>query len=81
MRTGCLIVISGPSGAGKGTVCSEFLRACPEVAYSISATTRAPREGEQEQCADAASEAQDCHGGELCQRAPGRIEKGRRNEG
>ena len=48
MRTGCLIVISGPSGAGKGTVCSEFLRACPEVAYSISATTRAPREGEQE---------------------------------
>ena len=48
MRTGCLIVISGPSGAGKGTVCSEFLRACPEVAYSISATTRAPREGERD---------------------------------
>ena len=48
MRTGCLIVSAGPSGAGKGTVCSEFLRACPEVAYSISATTRAPREGEQD---------------------------------
>ncbi len=48
MRRGCLIVVSGPSGAGKGTVCGEFLRSCPEVAYSISATTRAPREGEQD---------------------------------
>ena len=48
MRRGCLIVVSGPSGAGKGTVCGEFLRACPEVAYSISATTRAPRAGERD---------------------------------
>ncbi len=43
MKKGCLIVVSGPSGAGKGTVCSAFLRAHPEIFYSISATTRAPR--------------------------------------
>ena len=43
MKKGCLIVVSGPSGAGKGTVCSAFLRAHPEISYSISATTRAPR--------------------------------------
>ena len=48
MRKGCLIVVSGPSGAGKGTVCNAFLRAYPEVAYSISATTRAPRDGERD---------------------------------
>lgn len=43
---GNLIVISGPSGTGKGTVCKELLNAHPEIAYSISATTRAPRAGE-----------------------------------
>ena len=46
MRQGCLIVVSGPSGTGKGTVCSALLSAPPEIAYSISATTRSPREGE-----------------------------------
>lgn len=46
MRRGCLIVVSGPSGAGKGTVCSAFLKIHDEIAYSISATTRAPRPGE-----------------------------------
>ena len=46
MRKGLLMVVSGPSGTGKGTVCSELLRETPELAYSISATTRAPREGE-----------------------------------
>lgn len=46
MKKGCLIVVSGPSGTGKGTVCSALLTAHPEIAYSISATTRAPREGE-----------------------------------
>lgn len=46
MRQGCLIVVSGPSGTGKGTVCSALLSAHPEIAYSISATTRSPREGE-----------------------------------
>lgn len=46
MRQGCLIVISGPSGTGKGTVCQRLLAEYPEIAYSVSATTRAPRKGE-----------------------------------
>ena len=48
MREGCLIVVSGPSGTGKGTVCSALLKKHPEIAYSISATTRKPRTGEQD---------------------------------
>ena len=48
MSKGLLIVVSGPSGTGKGTVCSELLAQTPELAYSISATTRQPREGEVE---------------------------------
>lgn len=46
MKKGNLIVISGPSGTGKGTVCKQLLAARPELAYSISATTRKPRPGE-----------------------------------
>ena len=46
MTRGLLIVISGASGTGKGTVCKKILSDLPEVAYSISATTRAPRPGE-----------------------------------
>lgn len=46
MKKGLLIVVSGPSGTGKGTVCGELLDSMPELAYSISATTRAPRAGE-----------------------------------
>lgn len=44
---GKLIVISGPSGVGKGTLLKEFLHRNPKVKLSISATTRDPREGEQ----------------------------------
>lgn len=47
MRKGLLIVISGASGTGKGTVCKKLLADLPKVAYSISATTRKPRVGEQ----------------------------------
>ena len=43
---GLLLVVSGPSGAGKGTVCSELLSRNSDIFLSISATTRAPREGE-----------------------------------
>lgn len=46
MNKGLLIVVSGPSGTGKGTVCTELLTQTPELAYSISATTRKPRTGE-----------------------------------
>ena len=46
MKRGLLIVVSGASGTGKGTVCKKILADMPEVAYSISATTRAPRPGE-----------------------------------
>lgn len=43
---GNLFVVSGPSGVGKGTVCKAFIEKHPEVFLSVSATTRAPREGE-----------------------------------
>lgn len=46
MDKGLLIVVSGPSGAGKGTICTEFMKSHPDCALSVSATTRAPREGE-----------------------------------
>ena len=46
-KQGILIVLSGPSGAGKGTICQELLRSYPELNYSISATTRLARVGEQ----------------------------------
>ncbi|MDF2874193.1 MAG: gmk 1 [Sporomusa sp.] len=45
-QQGILIVISGPSGTGKGTICRELLRSNPRLKYSISATTRPPRVGE-----------------------------------
>jgi len=45
---GLLIVISGPSGAGKGTVCSAYLDKHPETMLSISATTRTPRYNEKD---------------------------------
>lgn len=43
---GLLLVVSGPSGAGKGTVCKALLERRPDIALSVSATTRAPRTGE-----------------------------------
>lgn len=46
MRRGRLIVVSGPSGAGKSTLIRQALSDVPELAYSVSATTSEPREGE-----------------------------------
>lgn len=46
MDRGLLIVLSGPSGVGKGTVCSTLRKVTPDLVYSVSATTRLPREGE-----------------------------------
>ena len=43
---GILLVLSGPSGAGKGTICEQLLSKRKDLAYSVSATTRTPRKGE-----------------------------------
>lgn len=45
MKQGLLIVVSGPAGSGKGTVNAKLLQS-DEYAFSVSATTRAPRPGE-----------------------------------
>ena len=42
-----IFVITGPSGVGKGTLISRLRERVPELDLSVSATTRAPREGEQ----------------------------------
>lgn len=45
---GNLVIISGPSGAGKSTVVRQLMERCPlPLVLSVSATTRAPRPGEQ----------------------------------
>jgi guanylate kinase len=43
-----LIVLSSPSGGGKTTICKHLLQTRPDVGYSVSATTRARRAGEQD---------------------------------
>lgn len=45
-RRGTLFVVSAPSGAGKTTLCREARLRLPDLAYSVSYTTRAPRPGE-----------------------------------
>ena len=46
MRRGNLFVVSGPSGAGKGTLVARLVREVPDAWVSVSVTTRAPRVGE-----------------------------------
>ena len=45
---GILLVVSGPSGAGKGTICNAIREKFPDLQYSVSMTTRDPRKGEVE---------------------------------
>jgi len=46
VRTGNLIIVSGPSGAGKSALAAEVLPLVPNLRFSVSYTTRAPRIGE-----------------------------------
>ncbi|MBD2130858.1 guanylate kinase [Microcoleus sp. ZQ-A2] len=46
MQAGKLIVVTGPSGVGKGTLLRSLIQRHPELYFSISATTRQPRPGE-----------------------------------
>lgn len=45
-KRGLLIVVSGPSGAGKGTILAHTIESYPTLKYSVSVTTRKPRKGE-----------------------------------
>jgi guanylate kinase len=47
-RRGCLFIVSGPSGAGKTSICTPVLAALRDISLSVSYTTRKPRKGEQE---------------------------------
>ncbi len=46
-RRGLLVILSSPSGAGKSTLARRLMEWDPELSFSISATTRAPRPGEE----------------------------------
>ena len=46
MRRGLLIILSSPSGAGKSTLARRLMAWDPNISFSVSATTRAPRPGE-----------------------------------
>ena len=48
MKKGFLLVISGPSGVGKGTVLHDLMNTQKNLVYSVSATTREKRDGEVE---------------------------------
>lgn len=48
VRKGAMFIIEAPSGTGKGTVAKEILKNDPNIKFSVSVTTRPPREGEVE---------------------------------
>ncbi len=43
---GMLLVVSGPAGSGKNTVCERLMAECPTVTRAVTTTTRPPRPGE-----------------------------------
>ncbi len=43
MAKGLFIVVSGPSGTGKSSICRQLLKSCPEIKFSVSCTSRPPR--------------------------------------
>ncbi len=47
-QRGQLIVFSGPSGVGKGTILAQYMASRDNICYSVSATTRSPRPGEED---------------------------------
>ncbi|MFQ5438571.1 MAG: guanylate kinase, partial [Paracoccaceae bacterium] len=47
-RRGLLVILSSPSGAGKSTLARRLMDRDPTLSFSVSATTRAPREGERD---------------------------------
>ena len=49
-RSGCLFIVSGPSGAGKTSICTPALEKLGGIEASVSVTTRAPRGGERDGC-------------------------------
>jgi len=46
MKQSLFLVVSAPSGAGKSSICKKLLRLCPQLAFSVSFTSRSPRPGE-----------------------------------
>ncbi|PAF47183.1 guanylate kinase [Helicobacter sp. 12S02232-10] len=46
MESGGILILSGPSGSGKSTLCKYLQENIPNIYFSISTTTRSPREGE-----------------------------------
>lgn len=48
MRRGLLLILSSPSGAGKSTLARRLMQWDPSIRFSVSATTRAPRPGEED---------------------------------
>ena len=47
-KKGLLIVVSGPAGVGKGTLCKAYIKKFDDMKLSVSTTTRNPREGEKD---------------------------------
>lgn len=45
---GILLIVSGPAGSGKNTVCERLMASNPNVVRAITSTTRSPREGEKD---------------------------------